>query len=191
MLHAQSGGTLAAHSLIAFARLPADPATLAFAGLIGRAGQSQRGICLQIPGLDEAEAQALADRYFPGAAAVFGCAAAPWPGGASESEFEDLLTLLLEHGNGDQETRWVALTVANACMGNNHLWQDLGLPNRGVLSALLTRYFPALAAKNVNDMKWKKFFYKQLCERAEIFVCKAPSCGVCCDYAKCFGPEDA
>lgn len=34
-------------------------------------------------------------------------------------------------------------------------------------------------------------FYKQLCERAELFIRKAPSCGVCTDHAMCFGSEDA
>jgi nitrogen fixation protein NifQ len=106
-------------------------------------------------------------------------------------EFDDLLQLLLEHAaSGDEHHRRVAHLVVTACMGHDHLWQDLGLPNRHALSTLLSGHFPALAAKNTGDMKWKKFFYKQLCERAEIFICKSPSCGVCCDYDKCFGPED-
>ena len=46
-------------------------------------------------------------------------------------------------------------------------------------------------ARNDRDMKWKKFLYKQLCDRAEINACRAPSCSVCSDYARCFGPEDA
>jgi len=28
-----------------------------------------------------------------------------------------------------------------------------------------------------------------LCDRAQIQLCKAPSCGVCSDYLQCFGPE--
>ena len=48
---------------------------------------------------------------------------------------------------------------------------------------------PALVARNHADMKWKKFLCKQLCEREELFICKAPSCAVCCDQAHCFGPE--
>ena len=76
-------------------------------------------------------------------------------------------------------------------MGDNHLWQDMGLSSRAALSELMNAWFPTLAAKNTGDMKWKKFFYKQLCERADIFICKAPTCGACIDYDKCFGPEDA
>ena len=106
-------------------------------------------------------------------------------------EFDDLLQLLLQYAAiRDEHHRRVAHLAATACMGHDHLWQDLGLPNRQSLSTLLTTHFPALAAKNTGDMKWKKFFYKQLCEQAEIFICKSPSCGVCCDYDICFGPED-
>jgi nitrogen fixation protein NifQ len=50
--------------------------------------------------------------------------------------------------------------------------------------------FPALAALNTGDMKWKKFIYRQYCARDGIYVCPAPSCGVCIDYAKCFAPEE-
>ena len=105
-------------------------------------------------------------------------------------EFDDLLQLMIEHvAVRDEHHRQVAHLVATACMGHDHLWQDLGLPNRKALSTLLSGHFPALAAKNAGNMKWKKFFYKQLCEQAGIFICKSPSCGVCCDYDKCFGPE--
>ncbi|NTV11887.1 MAG: nitrogen fixation protein NifQ, partial [Zoogloea sp.] len=57
---------------------------------------------------------------------------------------------------------------------------------RPALSALLGRHFPALAAKNVHNMRWKKFVYKQLCDRAEVHACRAPSCGQCGEYAACF-----
>lgn len=84
----------------------------------------------------------------------------------------------------------VILWMAEACMGQNHLWQDMGLPNREALSLLIKTHFPTLFAKNTGNMKWKKFFYKQLCEREEIMICKSPSCSVCVDYQLCFGPED-
>ena len=67
----------------------------------------------------------------------------------------------------------------------------MGLPNRDVLSQLLRRYFTTLYEKNIGNMKWKKFFYKQLCEQAKVMLCKAPSCQVCTDYTACFGPEVA
>jgi nitrogen fixation protein NifQ len=83
----------------------------------------------------------------------------------------------------------MAQVVAAACMGQDHLWQDLGLLNRTELNALMQRNFPALAARNVKDMKWKRFLYRQLCEMEGIQACRAPSCEICTDYAHCFGPD--
>lgn len=105
-------------------------------------------------------------------------------------EFDDIVELLLDHRcNDSQGIRDKALFIAQSCMGDNHLWQDMGLPNRDALTELMRTCFPTLFAKNAGNMKWKKFFYKQLCERADISICKAPSCGVCADVEKCFGPE--
>lgn len=107
------------------------------------------------------------------------------------AELSDLQQLLLDHCSvKDAHHRCVSHLVAAACMGSDHLWQDMGLPNRQALSELLNTHFPALAAKNSGDMKWKKFFYRQLCEREGIRVCRSPSCATCSDYSKCFGPED-
>ena len=107
-------------------------------------------------------------------------------------EYDDILLLLKDHSRDDSdETQHVMAYVADACMGSNHLWQDMQLPNRKALSKLMLHYFPTLAAKNTDDMKWKKFFYKQLCEREDIFICKSPTCGECVDYQQCFGPEEA
>jgi nitrogen fixation protein NifQ len=106
-------------------------------------------------------------------------------------EYDDIVNLLKDHGRDHgEETLHVVAYVADACMGNNHLWQDMQLPNRKALSDLMLYYFPTLAAKNTGDMKWKKFFYKQLCEREDIFICKSPSCGECVDYQLCFGAEE-
>jgi nitrogen fixation protein NifQ len=53
----------------------------------------------------------------------------------------------------------------------------------------MRRWFPALVAKNSQDMKWKKFLYRELCQREDILICKSPSCAVCTDLPLCFGPE--
>jgi nitrogen fixation protein NifQ len=106
-------------------------------------------------------------------------------------EWEDVVNLLLEYRAGtDVSEKWVAQIVAAACMGFDHLWQDLGLWNRSELSQLFVLNFPELANRNTKDMKWKKFLYKQLCERDGTYVCRAPSCDVCADYKACFGPEE-
>lgn len=111
-----------------------------------------------------------------------------------EDEVDDIAALLREHadaGAGSEATlAWLAETVAVGCLGDDHLWQDLQLPSRAALSALFAHWFPRLAARNDRDMKWKKFLYKQLCEREALFICKAPSCAVCSDHALCFGPEE-
>jgi nitrogen fixation protein NifQ len=110
-----------------------------------------------------------------------------------EDEVDDVRSLLLDHADpqagNPAERAAMAEHVALACLGDNHLWQDLQLASRAELSALMQRWFPELVARNHADMKWKKFLYKQLCEREALFICKAPSCDVCTDRPVCFGPE--
>jgi len=132
---------------------------------------------------------ALLARHFPGAGLPAPTDRPAFdPGGMPERD--DLLALLLDHVAGrDDSERSMAAIVVVACMGGDHLWQDLGLWNRADLSRLMNENFPALSAKNDRDMKWKKFLYRQVCEREGIHVCPAPACQVCVDYAKCFGPE--
>ncbi len=103
-------------------------------------------------------------------------------------EYDDLLALLLDHASSI-EAEELAREIATACLGGNHLWQDLGLPDRQRLSEMLDEHFHTLFLKNVANMKWKKFFYKQLCERMEVNACRSPSCAICVDYDHCFGPE--
>jgi nitrogen fixation protein NifQ len=169
--------------LMAAAADPVDIATLAFGGVLTR---------FPLLGLDASDHELLLNRYFPGIgreAVGAGTEAGSCPSLPAE-EFDDLFALLMTHrSRDDEESRWLACTVATACLGSNHLWQDMRLPNRGVLSELLRRYFTSLHDKNTGNMKWKKFFYKQLCDQAEVNMCKAPSCSVCTDYATCFGPE--
>ena len=108
------------------------------------------------------------------------------------SEFEDIVEILLDHRScDDRNVEWLAYAVASGCMGSDHLYHDMGLPNRQALSALLERHFTALYLKNVHNMKWKKFFYKQLCDRAEIIMCPARNCQSCIDYKNCFATEEA
>lgn len=106
-------------------------------------------------------------------------------------ECDQVCELLLSHCAGQSESEiWMARIVAVACQGQDHLWQDMGLWSRSQLSDLLMRNFPRLASMNVNNMKWKKFIYKQLCITEGIYICRAPSCEVCIDYDNCFSSED-
>jgi nitrogen fixation protein NifQ len=172
--------------LLAAARDPDDIATLAFCGVLAR---------FPILKLKAPDFMRLLGRYFPGASSAMAdpqalSATSGVCTAIAPEEFDDLIALLREHRRDDsEETGWVAHAIACACAGENHLWEDMGMPNRGAVSQLIKRYFPTLYFKNTDNLRWKKFFYKLLCDRAQARICKAPSCGVCCDYAQCFGPE--
>lgn len=108
-----------------------------------------------------------------------------------QPERDDLIQLMLMHSKiKNRESEWIAEIIATGCMGSHHLWQDLGLWNRVDLTNLITNNFPSLAIKNDRNMKWKKFFYKQLCNQEGIYVCRSPSCEVCPDFSFCFSPDD-
>lgn len=156
-----------------------DIAALAFRGVTARF--RLRGI--HGPALRRLYGRHLPDKICPGAD--------EGDGDEGLDEFADLVELLRDHRSDDGEvSEWLACALATACFGDNHLWQDMGLPSRAVLSELLRIHFTALYDKNAGNMKWKKFFYKQICERMQVNVCKAPSCSVCSDYSECFGPEE-
>jgi nitrogen fixation protein NifQ len=184
-------------ALMRHARDPGDVLAQTFARVIvaaARGALAAPGIGM---GLDRMRFGALVACYFPGAdEQLFGASCDPATPCADctsvpTDEFEDLVQLLLDHRSDDAEqTEWLAYAVASGCMGGDHLYQDMGLPNRQALSDLMARHFGTLMAKNSANMKWKKFLYKQLCDRAEVRTCSAPSCQVCGDYMKCFGPED-
>ena len=53
----------------------------------------------------------------------------------------------------------------------------------------MVRHFPALALRNSQDMKWKKFFYRMICRDEGFSMCTAPCCSECSDFALCFGDE--
>ncbi len=84
----------------------------------------------------------------------------------------------------------LARLIAVASLGFNHLWQDLGLDSRQQLRSLMTCCFPKLVEMNDKNMRWKKFFYKQLCALGGNYVCRSPSCDDCVERATCFSPEE-
>lgn len=142
-------------------------------------------------GLGEVRFGQMLDRHFPN----WDCAELVNPGKPADldraDEMVDLRKLLLQNRTHGTETEaWMADIVIAGCLGNDHLWQDLGLWSRKDLRKLMFDNFQPLAERNVKDMKWKKFLYKQLCETEGIYTCRAPSCEVCTDYQNCFGPEE-
>ncbi|GMV67809.1 MAG: hypothetical protein AMXMBFR76_02480 [Pseudomonadota bacterium] len=180
--------------LLGCAREPDAPETRALARAIALTWGWPLGPASGVLGLPETDSRALFDQHFPGALALLTgvhALGAPIASDPRIDEFADLADLLLGHRK-DQGAggAWIARAVAGGCMGDNHLWEDLGLASRANLSALLGAHFPTLVARNTHNLRWKRFFYRQLCQRAEISLCKAPSCGVCSDYAACFGGDD-
>lgn len=102
-------------------------------------------------------------------------------------ELEELERLLVESLNSDVVLGSEMVTVlASACLGSQHLWRDLGMPERLRLTALFRDYFPSLHASNSKNMRWKRFLYRQLCENGGDYVCRSPSCEECASYSECF-----
>ncbi len=128
--------------------------------------------------------------HFPRGVALLANVPPDAPADTDAPEEPDLRALLLDHRSegAPAETALAAIVARRSCRAN-HLWQDMGLRDRSELNRLLHRHFRPLAAQNVNDMKWKKFFYRKLCEQDGLLVCRAPNCDVCVDKAHCFGPE--
>jgi len=151
---------------------------------------TEEGVLPACMGLSPDSFRALIDRFFPDAVL-------PQPPqrsdawlqqmpekGEREALFADVAV------DDDPQRGWIAATVIAGCVGHRHLWEDLGLFSRSDLTAMINENFPVLGRKNDRDMKWKKFIYKQLCEREGIIACPAPSCDACADFATCFAPED-
>ncbi|MEF2070893.1 nitrogen fixation protein NifQ [Consotaella aegiceratis] len=138
-------------------------------------------------GLDRASFNALAAAYFP------------------DRDLPDLdveradppadqtsLALLMRWRGGanSRESVWFSDILARRAMEPRHLWEDLGLPERPRLTALMKRRFPRLVQLNNQNMRWKKFFYRQICADAAFSLCLAPSCDECADKPICFAPSD-
>ena len=85
---------------------------------------------------------------------------------------------------------WLARMIAARAARPGHLWVAMGLFERAQLGAAIQRHLPGLAAANARGMRWKRFFFKQVCELNGGTLCKSPDCGDCSDYALCFAPED-
>lgn len=97
--------------------------------------------------------------------------------------------LLGQRSTAGETGGWLACMVARRSIEPNHLWEDLGLRNRGELSRLLMRHFAPLASRNTRNMRWKRFFYRMLCEDDGFVMCTTPVCTNCSDFELCFGDE--
>jgi len=110
---------------------------------------------------------------------------------ADPEEVELIKNILLAHlVPGNEIGRWFAAMIARRALEPNHLWEDLGLRNRGELTRLMGRHFASLAARNDKNMRWKRFIYRLMCENDGFVMCATPVCTNCADYNSCFGAEE-
>ncbi|MFZ6745424.1 nitrogen fixation protein NifQ [Undibacterium sp. JH2W] len=105
------------------------------------------------------------------------------------AEFMPLKQLLLDHLSPSvdaQHGHWLACAIAAASFGSRHLWQDLGLPGREAVSALMRDYFTALFLANTQNLKWKRFLFAELGRRQGKHDLRPPKCTHCDDFHVCF-----
>jgi nitrogen fixation protein NifQ len=140
-------------------------------------------------GLAASDLAALLAEYFPKARPDL----ANWcrPATADEDDETAMVRDLLraQRSSAGDIGHWLAAMVARRSMEPNHLWEDLGLRDRSELSRLLSRHFGPLAARNTGNMRWKRFFYRMLCEDDGFVMCTTPVCTQCNDFELCFGDE--
>ncbi len=136
--------------------VPADPAFVSrsdFCCILDHA-LSERdaglGPLTDVLGLSGAQIAALRDRWLPGVALPdLDLSAPPMP----EDQRAIFTLILWRAGESSNEARWLAGIFARRAMEPRHLWQDLGLPDRLALSALIRRHLPGLAAANSQNMR--------------------------------------
>jgi len=103
-----------------------------------------------------------------------------------------LRELLLTHISAsvrEEDAACLASIIAHACLRPDHLWRDLGLNGREDVTEMLLRYFPALVARNVDHLRWKKFLARELAWSLGLEPGPAPGCPGCEDFRHCF-PRD-
>lgn len=108
------------------------------------------------------------------------------------ADFALLVDLIHTHRNtalDPQHTQWLARTLAAACFGSRHLWEDLGLSGREDVSALFQHYFPTLYTLNIQDLKWKNFLFRELGLQRGQPGMRPPTCERCQNYPLCFPPQ--
>ncbi|KVV39367.1 hydrogenase [Burkholderia ubonensis] len=143
-------------------------------------------------GLSQAQFAALLARHFPRLqpAAIAAPPARIVLWNSVHADFVATLSALLlrdaSRAVRRDDAECVAAIIAHACLRPDHLWRDLGLDGRDAVSGMLARYFPALAARNVAHLRWKKFLAREIAADLGVPPAPAPGCPGCDDYAHCF-----
>jgi nitrogen fixation protein NifQ len=149
----------------------------------------EEGAVAERAGLANTDLIKLIEREFPSARDVIPTWCAPVDR-AEDDETVMVRDLLLANRSADNDvSRWLSAMVARRAMEPNHLWEDLGLRDREELTRLLDRHFGPIACKNTKNMKWKRFFYRSMCEDDGFVMCSTPVCTQCADFSRCYGDE--
>lgn len=83
---------------------------------------------------------------------------------AQGAEYDALVGLLMEAASPeDGEAPGVAAWIARSALMDGHLYKAMGLADRSEVRALMEHHFPAVAAGNDRDMRWKKYLYRRMC----------------------------
>ncbi|MBP0594739.1 nitrogen fixation protein NifQ [Paraburkholderia sp. LEh10] len=162
--------------------------TVMFARLIG--AKCASGELLHL-GLTRDALDALRSRHFPSAATPH--AAPEHIAAAAHQPFVQALRAFLLRDETslaaqDADAQCLATIIATACLRPDHLWRDLGLDGRDDVTAILTRHYPQLVARNVDGTRWKKFLARELAFAEGRAPAPAPGCPGCEDYAFCYPP---
>jgi nitrogen fixation protein NifQ len=152
---------------------------------------TETGSAAERSGLEANDLVMLVTQVFPHISVLFAVLAGSSHGDDTEDEETGMVRdLLLAHRSSSGDVgRWLAAMVARRAMEPNHLWEDLGLRDRSELTRLLTRHFAPLALGNTRNMRWKRYFYRKLCEDDGVVMCSTPVCAQCGDFSECFGDE--
>ena len=149
----------------------------------------ENGAVAERAGLAAADLATLMAQWFPAACAM-GVAWHAQDAAPEDDEIAMVRDLLLAQRSSEGDAgRFLAAMIARRAMEPNHLWEDLGLRDRSELTRLLSRHFGPLAARNTKNMRWKRFFYRALCESDGFVMCTTPICTECRDFDLCFGDE--
>lgn len=175
-----------------FAAANADvPDAQLFGTLVtARAGRNE----LSLLGLSPDQFTGLLARQFPHLRSVdtiaLTSAVAPLPLPATHSAFVATLhARLMDEANpavARDDADCLAAIIAHACLRPDHLWRDLGLDGRDAVAAMLARFFPTLAARNVAHLRWKKFLAQEVAASLGVPPGPAPGCPGCEDFGFCF-----
>jgi nitrogen fixation protein NifQ len=165
--------------------------TVMFARLIGAKLASGE---MQDLGVPRDTLGALTARHFPDAVFTGAMPLEAFPEHPAATQHQtfvdDLRRLLLRHERPPVASAidaWcLATIISTACLRGDHLWRDLGLDGRDDVTDVMTRHYPKLVARNVDNLRWKRFLAEQVALEKGRTPGPAPGCPGCEDFGFCF-----